>query len=140
MRVPRDMRVSRVGDDRGAAIAEFAMVTVALVFLLFAVVQVAGVFYVKSVVASAASDGARFGAVAGADPVAGAARASAMISRALSTAIARQVPCRGALVVDGASGLAASQVSCGGRIRSIFLPIGAFVDVRVSGQSLKERP
>jgi len=116
------------------------MISVLLVFLLFAVLQVAAVLYVRSVVASAAADGARYGANADVDPAAGGARASTLIGRGLGTGMARRLPCEGGQVIDEASGLVTAEVRCQGRIRSVFVPIGALVDIKVSGQSLKDAP
>ncbi len=116
------------------------MMSVLLVFLLFAVLQVAAVFYVRSIVSSAAADGARYGANAGVDPADGGPRASTLIERAMSAGMARQIPCVGAQTVDVASGLLTSAVACRGKIKSIFFPIGAFVTIDATGQSLKEQP
>lgn len=116
------------------------MISVLLVFLLFAVLQVAAVFYVRSVVAAAAADGARYAANASVDPAAGGPRASALIGRGLGTGMARRVQCAGGQLVDQVSGLVTAEVRCQGRIRSVFVPIGALVDIDVSGQSLKDAP
>jgi len=95
---------------------------------------------VRSVVSSAAADGARHAAIAGATPDDGAARATEVIAKALSPRMAAHVPCTGSQTVDATSGLAVSQVRCSGQITSVFIPIGAFVQVDVTGQSLTERP
>jgi Flp pilus assembly protein TadG len=76
-------RPSRLSGDDGSSIAEFAMISILLVFLLFAVLQVAALFYVRSVAAAAASDGARYAANADIDPSAGGSRASAAIGQGL---------------------------------------------------------
>lgn len=115
------------------------MVSVLLVFLLFGVLQVAAIFYVRSVVGAAASDGARFSANAGVDPEDGGVRASGVVAEGIGSRLAGQVPCSGTLIGEGA-GLQATRVRCVGRIRSIFLPIGAFVTIDVTGQSLREQP
>ncbi len=47
-------------------------------------------------------------------------------------------PCSGSVVADPESGLAAAQVGCHGKIKSLFLPIGAFVDIDITARSLKE--
>lgn len=119
---------------------EFCLMSVLLVMLLFAVLQVAALFYVRSVAASAAADGARYAANAGVSPQAGAERAAALLGRALSPAMVRRLPCAGGLVTDADSGLLTAQVRCRGTISSAFLPIGALVTVDVSGQSLKDGP
>ena len=114
--------------------------SVLLVMLLFAVIQVAALFYVRSVTASAAADGARYAANAGVPPQAGGERAAALLAQALGSGMARRLPCAGGLVAEAGSGLVTAEVRCQGTIRSVFLPIGALLKVDVSGQSLKDDP
>lgn len=114
--------------------------SVLLIMLLFAVVQVAALFYVRSVAAAAAADGARYAANAGVPPQAGGERATALLSRALSPGMARGLPCSGGVISEATSGLVTAEVRCRGTIRSVFLPLGALVRVDVSGQSLKDDP
>lgn len=130
----------RLKGDQGSAIAEFALMTVLLVFLLFAVLQVAALFFVRSVVSSAASDGARLGSTVGSSPDEGARRASELISSGLSASMASHLPCSGSVTVDGPTGLAMARVRCAGTIRSVFVPIGALVHVDVTAGSLREQP
>jgi Flp pilus assembly protein TadG len=127
-------------DERGSSIAEFAMISVLLVSVLFAVLQVAAYFFVKSIVSAAASDGARYGANAGLDPAVGGDRANLLVSQALSAQLSRRLPCVGDQSVDAASGLVAARVRCHGQVRSIFFPAGAFITIDVAGRSLKEQP
>lgn len=129
----------RLRDDRGAAVAEFAMVSVLLVFLLFGVLQVALLFYVRTVVSSSAADGARWAANADVDVADGGTRASELIRAGLSGTVAADVPCAGTPTVDPGSGLALVEVRCRGSIRSIFLPIGALVDIDIRSHVLKEQ-
>lgn len=128
-----------LSDDRGAAAAEFVMISVLLVFLLFAVLQVALLFYVRTVVASSAADGARYAGAADVPTAAGAARASSLIADGLDTDVARQVPCTATDEVDAGSGLPTVHVHCEGDIASVFLPIGAFVHIDVNSRVLSER-
>jgi Flp pilus assembly protein TadG len=116
------------------------MMSVLLVFLLFAVLQVAIFFYVRTIVSSAAADGARYAANVGVDSAAGGERASQLVGHALSGSLARDVPCVGTVVVDPASGIATSEVRCEGRIRSIFFPIGSLVTISADAHSLREVP
>ncbi len=55
-------RTCRRRDERGSAIADFALVSVVLVPLFFGVLQVALVWHVKTTLTSAAAEGARYGA------------------------------------------------------------------------------
>lgn len=130
-----------VGDktrDSGAAIAEFAMISVLLVFVLFAVLQVAVYSYVRNVVAASAADGARFAAASGVDYARGGLRASDLVGHGLTDGVARDVPCVGRPGADPASGLPLAIVRCAGHIRSVFLPIGALLRIDVTSSVLKE--
>lgn len=115
------------------------MIAALLVFLLFAVLQVALLFYVRTVVASSAADGARYAGAADVPTAAGAARASSLIADGLDAGVAAQVPCTATDEVDAASGLATVRVHCEGDIASVFLPIGAFVHIDVDSRVLSER-
>lgn len=130
----------RLHDDRGSAVVEFSLISILLLMLLFAVLQVAALFYVRSVAAAAAADGARYAANADVGPAEGARRASELIGRGLGSQMAARLPCTGEVVPDPASSMRVSRVHCQGEIRSLLLPLGAFVQVRVTGQSLKDRP
>jgi hypothetical protein len=129
-----------VTDERGSSIAEFAMIAVLLVFVLFAVLQVSAYFYLKSIVGAAVADGARYAANAGLDPVVGGPHASVLIRQGLSPDMARCLPCTGDETTDSGSGLSVARVQCRGRIKSIFFPVGGFLTIDVTGQSLKEQP
>jgi hypothetical protein len=133
-------RVQALAGDRGSAVVEFCLMSVLLVMLLFAVMQVAVLFYVRTVAASAAADGARYAANAGVAPEAGGERATTLLGHALGRGMARRLPCSGALVAEAGSGLTTAEVRCRGTMRSAFLPIGSLVTVDVSGQSLKDDP
>jgi hypothetical protein len=131
--------VARLSEDRGSAVAEFAMISVLLVFLLFGVLQVGALFFVRSIVGSAAAAGARYGATAGASSGEAGPHASDEIAKALGAGMTKHLECDGTEALDGASGLTTSRVHCHGRIRSIFLPTGAFTEIDVTASSLKER-
>jgi hypothetical protein len=61
---------------------------------LFAVLQVAVFFYVRNVVAASAADGARFAAAAGVDYARGGFRASDLVGKGLTEAVARLLGAR----------------------------------------------
>jgi Flp pilus assembly protein TadG len=124
--------------DAGAAIVEFVMVSVLLVFLLFGVIQVAAALYVRNVVAASVADAAHYIALRGVPASEGARRASELIARALSARMSADLPCTGSVGVDSASGLPVARVECRGRIKSIFLPAMAFVSIDVVCHALKE--
>ena len=125
-------------DDRGAAVAEFVMISTLLIFLLFAVLQVALLFYVRNIVSASAAEGARYAAASGQSADAGSMRARARIAGSLTRQVSDQIPCTGSAGVDADSGLATTVVRCEGSIRSVFLPFGAFVHIRVTSRALTE--
>jgi Flp pilus assembly protein TadG len=114
------------------------MVSVLLLFLVFAVLQVAMVFYVRNIVAASAADGARYAAGSNVDAAAGGARASAEVEHALSSTVARSLPCRGSIGTDPGSGLQTTVVRCSGNVKSVFLPLAAVVHIDVTARSLTE--
>ncbi len=116
------------------------MVLVLLLVLVFAVVQVAVLFYVRNIVAASAADGARYAASSNVDPNTGADRASAEVRRSLSGSVASSVPCAGTEGADPVSGLPTTIVRCEGNIKSVFLPLGSFVHITVVARSLTEPP
>jgi Flp pilus assembly protein TadG len=117
-------RIGARGDDAGAAVVDFAMISVLLVMLLMAVLQVAVYFYARTVVASAAADAARYAAAQGAVPSDGAARADRLVSDGLDDRDAAAIHCTGSAGADGPSGLPVTTVRCRGDIRLLFLPLG----------------
>ena len=117
---------------------EFVLISVLLVMLLFAVLQVAVLFYARNVIAASAADGARYAAASNMAPAAGGTRAEAEISQGLTARLSQGVPCAGTISLDEQSGLTTTMVRCTGRIRSIFLPFGAFVRIDVTARALTE--
>jgi Flp pilus assembly protein TadG len=125
------------GDD-GAAVVDFAMISVLLVFLLMAVLQVAVYFYARTVVAASAAEAARYAAAKGIDPTAGGARAHRLLSKGLDGNDAAAIRCTSRAASDAASGLPTATVRCRGRIRLLFLPVGVPLTIDVSSTVLKE--
>ncbi|MGR2751388.1 TadE/TadG family type IV pilus assembly protein [Agromyces arachidis] len=83
--------VERLRDERGSAVAEFSLVGVLLTVLLLAVVQLALALHVRNTVLDAAAEGARFAALAGSSPSAGAERTRALIGAAIAPDYAGEV-------------------------------------------------
>ena len=132
-------RPARLRGDAGAAVVDFAMMSVLLVLLLFAVLQVAVYVYERNIVAASAADAARYAASAGsrsrrrrhvARPT--------LIAQGLTSADARLVPCTGAAAVDRASGLSIVRVHCSGRMRLLLLPFPVPLGIDVTGSALQE--
>lgn len=70
--------------DRGSAIVDFVLVTPVLIAVGLAVLQVILVMHVRTVLTSAAAEGARAAALAGADSRAGERRAKSIIAETIA--------------------------------------------------------
>ena len=75
--------------ERGSAVVDFVMVSMLIVALLLAVLQVAVYVHVRNVVTASAQAGARFAANADVDSAAGAGRTVEVAGRATSEQTAR---------------------------------------------------
>lgn len=82
------------GSDRGAAVADFALVAGLLTVLFLAVIQVGFALHIRNTLIWSAGEGARAGARADSGPDDGVARARDLISGSLSAAYADQVTAR----------------------------------------------
>lgn len=133
----RDDRAELRG-DRGAAVVDFVMMSVLLVFLLFAVLQVAMYCYARNIVGASAADAARYAANAGVDSTAGGPRAGVLIGKGLGSRESARIPCRADTTTDPSSGLAVATVHCRGRLRLTFLPLDLPLWIDVTSSSLKE--
>jgi Flp pilus assembly protein TadG len=81
-------------DERGAAIADFAMVSVLVLVLFLTVFQLGLTLHTRNTLISCASEGARLGARADAVPGQAISRTQALVSESLSPRYARQVTTR----------------------------------------------
>ena len=77
--------------DRGSAVVDFALVGALLTVLFVAVVQLALALHVRTTLIDCAVEGARYGALEGSSPAAGAARSRDLIASALSPRYADDV-------------------------------------------------
>jgi Flp pilus assembly protein TadG len=121
--------------QRGAAVVDFVLVLVVLVPIFLGVLQVALVLFVRNTVTAAASDGARYAATLGHDPVDGAARTRSQISGALAGRYADEVTAR-EITIDGAP---AVEVSVHVVIPALGIG-GPAVSLDLSGHAIEERP
>lgn len=80
-----------LADERGSAPAEFVMVSALLLALLLAVLQLGLALHVRNTVTDAASEGARFAALADGSPSDGAERTRELIGTALGPTYAEDV-------------------------------------------------
>jgi Flp pilus assembly protein TadG len=130
---------ARRRDDAGAAVVDFVLMSVLLIFLLFAVLQVAVYFYARNVAAASAADAARYASTEGVDPSSGSARAAKLIDQGLDDHDAKAIRCTSVAGTDERSGLAVTTVHCRGRVRLFFTPLGLPLTVDVRSSSLRER-
>lgn len=123
-------------DDRGAATVDFVLVGTLVTLLFLAVLQVGVAFYVRSVLAASAAEGARYAANADvADPGAGAARANALIRQSLGSSFARATTDARPEVVDGVP-MVRVDVTARLPLLAWFLPVGP--TVHVTGHAVLE--
>ncbi|MGL4175309.1 MAG: TadE/TadG family type IV pilus assembly protein [Dermatophilaceae bacterium] len=97
---PRHERSARFRHERGAAVADFAMVSVVVLVMALAVIQLGLALHTRNTLISCASEGARYGARAGAGPADGESRARDLITASLSARYADDITAAEA-VVDG---------------------------------------
>ncbi len=128
----------RPGDraEDGAAVVEFVLVGVLLLFVFMGVVQVGLVLHTRNVLAADAAEGARHAANLGADPASGGGWTQELLAHSLPAA-GRQVTCTGSGAM-GPGGLPLATVTCQGRMRLTFLPLGVSVPLHVTGRAVKE--
>jgi hypothetical protein len=84
--------------DRGSAVVEFVLVAPLLLLVAVAVLQVALTMHVRATLTSAAAEGARAAALAGADPGAGIRRTRALLAQNIAGAVVSDVTARRAVV------------------------------------------
>ncbi|MEP6482004.1 MAG: TadE family protein [Rhodoglobus sp.] len=82
---------ARLADDTGSAVAEFVMVSALLTVLTLSVIQLGLVLLIRNTVVDAASEGARFGALADNSLSDGVARTIDLITVALGSTYANDV-------------------------------------------------
>jgi len=80
--------------DRGSAVVEFVLVAPLVLLLLLGVVQLGLAMHVRSTLTSAAAEGARVAALAGADPLAGIARTQSLVEGTLADSVVRDITAR----------------------------------------------
>jgi Flp pilus assembly protein TadG len=124
--------------DAGAAAVEFVLISVLLIFLLFAVFQVALYFYARNIVAASAADAARYAAAADVPAGAGGPRAEQLISQGLDRGDASAISCASGTGTDPDSGLAVEIVRCTGRLHAAFTPLTVPLDLTITSSALKE--
>ena len=124
--------------DDGAAVVDFVLISVLLIFLLFGVLQVAVYFYARNVAAASAADAARYAAAEGVDPGQGRQRAQELLRQGLDDRDAEAIRCTSGVSRDPRSGLPTVQVHCAGHVRLLFTPLGVPLPIDVTAAVLRE--
>ena len=127
------------GAERGSAVVEFVLVSVLILALLMAVLQVAVYVHVRNVVVASAQEGARYAANADVAAGMGAARTVEVVGRATSTQTATGLSCSSVQEVDR-SGLTLVVVRCTGAVPSLLGALGNVLPIQVAGRAVKEAP
>ena len=121
--------------QRGAAIVDVVLVMVVLIPVVFGILQVALVLFVRNTLASAASEGARLAATSDRGPADGAALTREQIDGAVSGRFAQDVTAR-QVMVDGAP---AVEVTVHATVPALGLG-GPAIDLEVTGHAVEEPP
>jgi Flp pilus assembly protein TadG len=120
-------------------VVEFVFVSVLVVVLLLAVLQVAVYVHVRNVVTASAQEGARYAANADVPSAAGADRTVAVVARATSPQTAEGLVCASASETD-VSGLTLVVVRCSGAVPTLLAGLGSLLPVEVTGRAVEEAP
>jgi Flp pilus assembly protein TadG len=123
--------------ERGSAVVDFVMVSILVVTLLLAVLQVAVYVHVRNVVTASAQEGARYAANADVDSTVGAARTVEVVARATSVQTAAGLSCTSGEEAD-ASGLTVVVVRCSGSVPALLASLGNLLPLEVTGRAVKE--
>ena len=113
------------------------MVSMLIVALLLAVLQVAVYVHVRNVVTASAQEGARYAANADVPSSDGAARTVEVVARATNPQTAQGLTCTSAEETDG-SGLTLVVVRCDGSVPSLISSLGNLLPLSVIGRAVKE--
>jgi hypothetical protein len=113
------------------------LVSVLIVTVLLAVLQVAVYVHVRNVVTASAQEGARFAANADVDSGVGAARTVEIVGRATSARTARGLACTSTEEAD-TTGLTLVVVHCAGSVPSLLAGLGNLLPLEVTGRAVKE--
>jgi Flp pilus assembly protein TadG len=134
---PRPERPAASDGERGSAVVDFVLVSMLVMALLLAVLQVAVYVHVRNVVTASAQEGARYAAAADVPSDAGAERAVDMVARATSARTAQGLSCTSGEEADP-TGATLVVVRCTGSVPSLFAALGSLLPVQVTGRAIKE--
>jgi Flp pilus assembly protein TadG len=125
------------GAERGSAVVDFVLVSVLILTLLLAVLQVAVYVHVRNVVVASAQEGARYAANADVDSSTGAARTVRIVAQATSPRTASGLVCTSGEEQDP-TGLTLVVVRCDGSVPALLPALGNLLPIRATGRALKE--
>jgi Flp pilus assembly protein TadG len=123
--------------QRGSAVVDFVMVSLLVVTLLLAVLQVAVYVHVRNVVTASAQEGARYAANADVDSAVGAARTVQVVARATTERTAAGLSCSSGEEPDP-TGLTLVVVHCSGAVPALLASLGNLLPLQVTGRAVKE--
>jgi Flp pilus assembly protein TadG len=127
----------RLRGDEGAAVVEFVLITVPLLFLLLAVLQVAVYLHLRNVVVASAAEGARYAANADRATVDGGPFAEQVLARGVSARTASAIHCT-AGEQDGAGGTILVAVRCRGTVPSLLSALGHLLPIDATARAIRE--
>ncbi|MGY1693580.1 TadE/TadG family type IV pilus assembly protein [Geodermatophilus sp. SYSU D00814] len=123
--------------ERGGAVVDFVLVSVLVVVLLLAVLQVAVYVHVRNVVTAGAQEGARYAANADVPTSAATGRALTTVAQATSTGTAEGLVCTATEEVDP-TGLVLVTVRCVGAVPTLLAGLGDLLPMDVTGRAVEE--
>ena len=123
--------------ERGSAVVDFVLVSVLILTLLMAVLQIAVYVHLRNVVVASAQEGARYAANADVDSSTGAARTVQIVARATSSRTAAGLACTSGEEPDP-SGLTLVVVRCTGSVPTLLGALGNLLPVTATGRAIKE--
>jgi len=126
-----------IDGERGSAVVDFVLVSILIMVLLLAVLQVAVYVHLRNVVTASAQAGARYAANADVDSAAGAGRTVEVVARATSQRTAVGLACTSTEEAD-ASGLTLVVVRCSGSVPTLLAGLGNLLPLQVTGHAVKE--
>ena len=125
----------RRGNEVGAAVVDFVLVSVVLMPLFLGLLQVGLVLHVRNTLAAAATEGARYAATVDRDPSAGVARTREQIRGALTGRFADHITAG----TERAGGVEAVVVRASAEVPPLGL-WGPGIVVHVEGHGVEEEP
>jgi Flp pilus assembly protein TadG len=126
-----------VDGERGNAVVDFVLVSMLIVALLLAVLQVAVYVHVRNVVTASAQEGARYAANADVDSAAGAPRTLEIVAAATGRQTAEGLTCTSGEEPDR-TGLTLVAVRCSGSVPSLLAVLGNLLPLKATGRAVKE--